>query len=81
MSRHSNRDEVISARPAHVGFVVNKVTLRQIFLLYLTLRLGSRLKQLLNNVKERRILWKLKEEAIDHAVWRRGCGPDVSWTA
>jgi len=80
LSRHSNKDEVISARPVNVGFVVNKVTL-QVFLPMLVLRRGSRRKHLMNDVKERRILRKLKEEALDRAVWRRGCGPDVSRTA
>ena len=69
LSMHSNKDEVISARSAHVGFVVNKVTL-QVFLPTLVL----------NDIKERRILRKFKEEALDRAVWRRGCGPDVSRT-
>ena len=47
-----------------MGFVVNKVTLRQAFLPILVLRRGSRRKQILNDVQERRISRKLKEEAL-----------------
>jgi hypothetical protein len=39
---------------------------------------GRRHKQLLNDIKEKRGYWKLKEKALDHTVWRtrfeRGCG-------
>jgi len=42
-------------------------------------RRGRRLKQLLDDLKETRGYWKLKEEAIDLTVWRtcfgRGYGP------
>jgi hypothetical protein len=44
-------------------------------------RRGRRRKQLLNNLKEKRGYWKLKEEALDRTVWRtrfgRGYGPVV----
>jgi hypothetical protein len=40
---------------------------------------GIRGKQLLDDIKETRGFWKLKEEALDRTVWRtgfgRGCGP------
>jgi hypothetical protein len=43
-----------------------------------------RRKQLLDDVKERRRYWKLKEEALDHTLWRtrfgRGYGPVVRQT-
>jgi hypothetical protein len=39
-------------------------------------------KQLLDDVKEARGYWKLKEEALDRSVWSTGCdidnGPAVS---
>ena len=48
-------------------------------------RRGIRRKQLLDDLKERRVYWKLKEEALDRAVWRTGfgrdCGPVVRNTA
>jgi hypothetical protein len=44
-----------------------------------TVRRGRRRKQLVDDLKETREYWKLKEEALDHTVWRtrfgRGCGP------
>jgi hypothetical protein len=46
-----------------------------------TVRRGIRRKQLLDDLKERRGCWKLKEEALDRTVWRTGfgrsCGPFV----
>jgi hypothetical protein len=48
-------------------------------------RRGRRLKQLLDELKETRGYCKLKEETLDHTVWRtgfgRGCGPVVRQTA
>jgi hypothetical protein len=42
-------------------------------------RRGRRSKQLLNEVKKKRLCWKLKEEALARTLWRtrygRGCGP------
>jgi hypothetical protein len=42
-------------------------------------RRGGRCKQLLDDVKEKRGDWKLKEEAVDRTMWRtrvgRGYGP------
>jgi len=35
-----------------------------------TERRGIRSKQLLDDRKERRGYWRLKEEALDHPVWR-----------
>jgi len=35
---------------------------------------GRRRKQLLDNLKEKRGHWKLKEEALDRAVWGTGFG-------
>jgi hypothetical protein len=43
-----------------------------------TKRGGRRYKQLLDNLKEKRIYWKLKEEAIDR--FGRGYGPAVRQT-
>ena len=42
-------------------------------------RRGRRSKQLLDDLKEKRGYWKLKEEALDRTLWRicfgRGYGP------
>jgi hypothetical protein len=47
-------------------------------------RQGRRRKQLLDDLKEKRRHWKLKEEALDHTLWRtrfrRGYGPVVRQT-
>ena len=47
-------------------------------------RRGRRRKKLLDDVKERRRYWKLKEEELDRALWRtrsgRGCGSVVRRT-
>ena len=44
-------------------------------------RQGRGRKQLLNDVKEKRGYWKLKEEALDRNMWRtrfeKGYGPVV----
>jgi hypothetical protein len=44
-------------------------------------RRGRRCKRLLDDLKETRGYWKLKEEALDRALWRpcfgRGYGPVV----
>jgi hypothetical protein len=37
---------------------------------------GRRCKQLLDDLKERRRYWKLKEEALDHTLWRTRFGRD-----
>jgi hypothetical protein len=46
---------------------------------------GRRRKQLLDDLKEKRRYWKLKEEALDRTLWRtrfgRGYGPVVRQTA
>jgi hypothetical protein len=51
----------------------------------MTERRGRRSKQLLDDLKEKRRYWKLKEEALDCALWRtlfgRGYGPVVRQTA
>jgi hypothetical protein len=51
----------------------------------MTGRRGRRCKQLLDDLKEKRRYWKLKEEALDHTLWRtrfgRGYGPVVRQTA
>jgi hypothetical protein len=43
-----------------------------------------RRKQLLDDLKEKRRHWKLKEEALDHSLWRarfgRGYGPVIRQT-
>jgi hypothetical protein len=48
-------------------------------------RRGTRRKQLLDDLKEKRGYWKLKEEVLDRTVWRtrfgRGYGPVVRQTA
>jgi hypothetical protein len=36
----------------------------------ITGRRGRRRKQLLDDLKEKRIYWKLKEEALDRNLWR-----------
>jgi hypothetical protein len=47
-------------------------------------RRGRRRKQLLDDLKEKRRYWKLKEEALDRIMWRtpfgRGYGPVVRQT-
>jgi hypothetical protein len=39
-------------------------------------RLGGRRKQLLDDLKEKRRYWKLKEEALDRTLWRTHFGKD-----
>jgi hypothetical protein len=50
-----------------------------------TERRGRRRRKLLDDIKERRGYCHLKEEALDHAMWRagfgRGFGPVVRQTA
>jgi len=47
-------------------------------------RRQRRHKQLLDDLKKKRGNWKLKEEALDHILWRTrfrsGCGPVVGQT-
>jgi hypothetical protein len=47
-------------------------------------RLGRRGEQLLDDLKEKRWYWNVKEEALDRSLWRtrfgRGYGPDVRRT-
>jgi hypothetical protein len=43
-------------------------------------RRGRRRKQLLDDLKERRGCWKLKEEALDRTLWRTGYEPGVGQT-
>jgi hypothetical protein len=40
----------------------------------MTGRQGRRSKQLLNDLKEKRRYWKLKEEAPDRTLWRTSYG-------
>jgi hypothetical protein len=40
----------------------------------MTGRRGRRLKQLLDDLKEKRRYWKLKEEALDRRLWRTRFG-------
>jgi hypothetical protein len=51
----------------------------------MTGRRGRRRKQLLDDLKERGRYWKLKEEILDHTVWRtrfaKECEPVVRQTA
>jgi hypothetical protein len=51
----------------------------------MTGRRGRRRKQLLDDLKDKRRYWKLKEEALDRTQWRtrfgRGYGPVVRQTA
>jgi hypothetical protein len=35
---------------------------------------GRRREQLLDDLKEKRIYWKLKEEALDRTLWRNRFG-------
>jgi hypothetical protein len=50
----------------------------------MTGRRGRRHKQLLDDLKEKKRYWKLKEEALDRTLWRarfgRGYGPVVRQT-
>jgi replicative superfamily II helicase len=50
----------------------------------MTVRRGRRRKQLLDDLKEKRRYWKLKEEALDRTLWRirfgRDYGPVVRQT-
>jgi hypothetical protein len=48
----------------------------------MTGRRGRRRKQLLDDLKEKRSYWKLKEEALDRTLWRSrfGRGPVVRQT-
>jgi hypothetical protein len=50
----------------------------------MTGRRGRRRKQLLDDLREKRIYWKLKEEALDRTLWKtrfgRGYGPVVRRT-
>jgi hypothetical protein len=50
----------------------------------MTGRRGRRRKQLLDDLKEKRRYWKLKDEALDRTLWRtrfgRGYGPVVRQT-
>jgi hypothetical protein len=50
----------------------------------MTGRRGIMRKQLLDDLKEKRRYWKLKEEALDHTLWRtrfgRGYGPVLRQT-
>jgi hypothetical protein len=39
-------------------------------------RRGRRCKQLLDDLQETRGYWKLKEEALDHTLWRTCFGTD-----
>jgi hypothetical protein len=39
-------------------------------------RRGRRLKQLLDDLKEKRRCWKLKKEALDRTLWRTRYGRD-----
>jgi hypothetical protein len=45
---------------------------------------GRRCKQLLDDLREKRRYWKLKEEALNHTLWRNrfgtGDGPVVRQT-
>jgi hypothetical protein len=50
-----------------------------------TERRGRKRKQLLDDLKEKRRYWKLKEKALDRCLWRTcfgsGCGPVLRQTA
>jgi hypothetical protein len=50
----------------------------------MTGRRGIRRKQLLDDLREEKRYWKLKEEALDRTLWGdrfgRGCGPVVGQT-
>ena len=37
-------------------------------------RRGRRQKKLLDDLREQRGYWKLKEKALDHILWRTHCG-------
>jgi hypothetical protein len=51
----------------------------------MTGRRGRRRKQLLDDLKDKRRYWELKEEALDRTLWRtrfgRGYGPFVRQNA
>jgi hypothetical protein len=50
----------------------------------MTRRRGRRRKRVLDDLKEKKIFWKLKEEAVDRTLWRtrfgRGYRPVVRQT-
>jgi len=50
----------------------------------MAVRRGRSRKQLLDDLKEKRGFWTLKEEALDRTVWRTrlggGCGPAIKQT-
>jgi hypothetical protein len=64
---------------------IGHVLRRNCLLKHVTGILGSRRKQLLDDPKEKRRYWKLKEEVLDRTLWRthfgRGHGPVVRQTA
>ena len=41
-----------------------------------TRRRGGRRRQLVDDLKDTKGFWKLKEEALDRPVWRTRCGRD-----
>jgi hypothetical protein len=67
------------------NFLTMHITEEKIEGLEVTKRRGRECQQLLDDLKENRRYWKLKEESLDHTVWRtrfgRGYGPDVRQTA
>jgi len=42
-------------------------------------RRGGRRKQLLDDIKEKRGDWKLKEEAVDRTLWRTRVRPKTAY--
>jgi hypothetical protein len=68
----------ILCRNSLLKYVIEEKVLGRI---EMTRRRGRRRKQLLDDLKEKRRYWKLKEEALDRTLWRtrfeRGYGPVV----
>jgi len=63
---------------AWIGHMCRNCLLKQIIegKIEMTGRRGRGCKQLLGDLKERRGYCKLKEEALDHNIWRSGFGRD-----
>ena len=68
-----------------IAHVLRKNCLLKRVSIEVTERRGRRLKQILDDFKETRGYWKLKEDVVDRILWRnrfgRGYGPVVRQTA
>jgi hypothetical protein len=64
----------IGAKTGHFNCLLKQVIEGKIGGTDVTGRRGTRRKQLLEDLKERRRYWKLKEDALDRTLWRTRCG-------